>query len=299
MSSRPVIVGIGEVLWDVLPAGRQLGGAPANFACQARALGAEARLVSRVGNDALGREALAALAALGLPTDSIGVDSSLPTSTVSVTVDAGGQPRYQIHENVAWDALRVDAAAQFAVAGAGAVCFGTLAQRSELSRATIRALVQAAPAEALRIFDVNLRQHYFTGPLIEQSLAQANILKVNDAELPRLSELFHFSGDVRSQVSALAGKFKLRLVACTRGQHGSLLFSEGQWSEHTGRPTEVVDTVGAGDAFTAAMAVGLLAGWTLDEINERANAVAAYVCSQPGATPALPDRVRSLFVSSP
>jgi len=303
MSARPIIVGIGELLWDVLPTGRELGGAPANFACHARALGAEARLISRVGADDLGREALARLAALGLPTDSIAVDASLPTSTVSVVVDAAGQPHYQIHENVAWDALQVDAASQRAVMDADAVCFGSLAQRSANSQAAIRALVRATPANALRLFDVNLRQQYFSLPLIEESLALANVLKVNDAELPQLAEMCRLTGDARAQISQLAGRYALRLVACTRGAHGSVLFSDGRWSEHPGLPTEVVDTVGAGDSFTAAMTMGVLAGWArstgsgqaLDEINQRANEVAAYVCSQPGATPALPERLRELF----
>jgi fructokinase len=289
------LVGIGEVLWDLLPGGRQLGGAPANFVCHACALGAEARLISRVGNDALGREALDRLEKLGVPTDCIEVDPKLPTGTVSVEVTPDGQPRFQIHENVAWDALSGEAGGQAAVAAAAAVCFGTLAQRREPSRATIRSLVAAAPPAALRILDVNLRQDFYSREIIEESMALANVLKVNDAELPRLAEIFQQSGDERAQIEALARRFSLRCVACTRGARGSLLFSGGSWSDHPGTRTNVVDTVGAGDAFSAAMTLGLLSGWSLNEINRLANDVAAYVCSQPGATPELPEQLRDAF----
>lgn len=289
------LVGIGEVLWDLLPGGRQLGGAPANFAYHACALGAEARLISRVGNDPLGREALSQLAGLGIPTDCIQVDDTLPTGTVSVEVAADGQPHYQIHENVAWDALRGEPASRRAIVGADAVCFGSLAQRREPSRSTIHALVAASPASALRIFDINLRQHYYSRELIEKSLALANVLKVNDAELPRLAEMFYLAGDVRSQILQLAQNHRLHCIACTRGGHGSLLYSEDRWSEHPGIPAKVVDTVGAGDSFTAAMTLGLLAGWDLDRINAHANEVAAYVCAFAGATPRLSPALQEAF----
>ena len=289
------LIGLGEVLWDLLPGGRQLGGAPANFAYHAAALGAEAQVISRVGHDALGRELLQRLDALGVPTGCIEVDPALPTGTVAVEVAADGQPVFQICENVAWDAIRGEAAGRLAVSVADAVCFGTLAQRSEPSRSTLRSLVSAAPPSALRILDVNLRQHYFSEPIIRESLALANVLKVNDTELPRLAEMLGLSGDERSQIAQLAGRHNLRGVAYTRGQRGSLLFFEGRWSDHPGVPTKVVDTVGAGDAFTAAMALGLLVGGDLDKVNQQANEVAAYVCSCAGATPALPETLRAAF----
>jgi len=289
------IVGIGEVLWDMLPAGRQLGGAPANFTYHASALGADTRLISRVGKDDLGRETLERLAKLGVPTECVEVDDKLPTGTVGVTVAADGQPHYQIHENVAWDAIHGEAAARRTVTTANAVCFGSLAQRSEISRATIRSLVAATPAQALRIFDINLRQHYYTRAIIEESLALANVLKVNDAELPRLTEMFSLTGDARSQIQQLAERFSLRAVAFTRGGNGSRLFADSQWSDHPGITTTVVDTIGAGDSFTAAMTLGLLAGWELDRINDHANRVAAFVCSQAGAMPALPSKLRDAF----
>jgi fructokinase len=292
------IVGIGEVLWDILPAGRQLGGAPANFTYHASALGAETRLISRVGNDALGREALARLRQLGVPTDCVELDAQLPTGTVGVTVSADGQPHYQIHEPVAWNALRGETAGRTAVASADAVCFGSLAQRSEPSRTTILSLVAAAPVKALRIFDINLRQHYYTRDVIEKSLALANVLKVNDTELPRLGEMFGLTGDTRTQIQQLAERHSLRAVVFTRGGRGSLLFDDGRWSDHPGIATKVVDTIGAGDSFTAAMTLGLLAGWELDRVDEHANRVAAFVCSSAGATPPLPQTLRGLFADA-
>lgn len=290
------IVGIGEVLWDLLPSGRQLGGAPANFTYHATALGADTRLVSRVGRDELGRETLERLGKLGVSTECVEIDDQLVTGSVGVTVSAGGQPHYEIFENVAWDSIQGEATARRAVASADAVCFGSLAQRSAVSRATIQSLIRAAPSSALRIFDINLRQHYHSREVIEQSLSLANVLKVNDAELPRLVEWFALTGDVRAQIEQLATRFELRAVALTRGDAGSLLFAGGRWSDHPGAPTTVVDTIGAGDSFTAAMTLGLLKGWELDRINDHANRLAAFVCSQAGATPLLPESHRRWFV---
>ena len=292
------LIGLGEVLWDLLPAGRQLGGAPANFTYHARALGADARIVSRVGRDANGRELLEQLGRLGVPTDCVEVDAELPTGTVGVELAADGQPQYRIHENVAWDAIAGEAAARAAVKQADAVCFGTLAQRSQTSRKSIRTLVELTSPTALRILDANLRQNYFSPALVEESLALVNVLKVNDAELSQLAAMFRLRGDVREQIAEIAGRFHLQLVACTRGGQGSLLFSKGRWSEHSGTATTVVDTIGAGDSFTAAMLLGYLAGWDLDSINNRANQIAAYVCSCAGGTPQLPAEMRETFDST-
>jgi fructokinase len=296
MKPKPGVVGMGEVLWDLLPAGRHLGGAPANFACHAAALGAEARLVSRLGDDPLGREALEELSALGLVTDCVEVDPRLPTGTVSVEVDAGGQPRFTIHEGAAWDAMSGGAASQRAVAAAQAVCFGTLAQRDARSRAAIRSLLAASPASAWRMLDVNLRQHYYSQLLIEESLALANAIKLNEAELPRLAEMLELAGDERAQIGRLAARFGLRCVVYTRGGRGSVLLVDGQWSDHPGTQVKVVDTIGAGDSFTAAVVLGLLAGWRLDLVHHRASELAAFVCSQAGATPQLPERLRAPFL---
>lgn len=291
-------VGLGEVLWDILPTGRQLGGAPANFAYHAAALGAEAHVVSRVGDDALGRELLARLRGLGLPTDAIGVDPVAPTSTVTVAVSADGQARYTIHEDVAWDRLAAEPPAREALAAADAVCFGTLAQRSLISRDTIRNLLALTRPKSLRILDVNLRQNYFSAALIREALAFANALKINDTELPQLVAMFGLPADDRAAITALVAEFGLRAVAFTRGSRGSLIYADGAWCDQPGQPVKVVDTVGAGDSFTAAFALGLLHRWPVATISERATAVSAFVCSQPGATPTPPTDLVDLFKST-
>jgi fructokinase len=294
---RPVIIGLGEVLWDLLPSGAQMGGAPANFAYHARALGADAGVISRVGNDPLGRDILKRFEALGLPTDLVQRDDGAPTGTVTVQLGAEGVPQFTIHEDVAWDRLAMTEPALAAVAAADAVCFGSLGQRCEPARSSIQRLVAAVPSKALRIFDINLRQHFYSREIIECSLQKANLLKLNDAELPVLAAMFGLSGPVRVQLERLAGTFNLEVVALTRGPHGSLLFGSGGWSDHGGLPVEVRDTVGAGDAFTAAMTLGLLAGWDLDRVNDHANQVARYVCSCSGATPPLPGSLSAAFIA--
>lgn len=281
-------VGLGEVLWDMLPAGRQLGGAPANFAYHAHALGAEARVVSRIGNDALGREILDRLRAIGLSTDGIGVDKSAPTGTVTVEVKPDGQPCFTIHEHVAWDRITADDVSLAFAARADAICFGSLAQRSEPSRNSIRRILAATKPDALRVFDINLRQHFYSRDIIESSLVSANALKLNSDELPVLASMFDLGGDAKSRIAELARRFELRAVALTRGASGSLLLVDGTWSDHSGIRVKVVDAVGAGDAFTATWALGLLADEPLDAINRRANEIAAFVCTQPGATPVYP-----------
>lgn len=289
------IVGIGEILWDLLPSGKQLGGAPANFTCHAWALGAEARLVSRVGEDALGREIIERWGGRGLLTDTIAVDHESPTGTVSVELAADGQPKYTIHERVAWDRMEADDASLQASERADALCFGTLAQRTKSARAAIEVLLTASRPDALRIFDVNLRAPFVARDVIVQSMKPANVLKLNEHELPVLAEIFSLSGNPAEQLAALVDRFKLRLAALTRGGEGSLLFADGVLSEHPGLKATVLDTVGAGDAFTAVLTLGLLHGWDLDRINRHANEVAAFVCSQPGATPKLPEDLRQPF----
>ena len=290
------VVGIGELLWDLLPSGAQIGGAPANFSYHAGALGAETRTISRVGDDALGHELLAQLKALGVSTECVQVDRTLPTGTVAVEIDAEGQPCFEIRANVAWDHLQADAAALRAASAADALCFGTLAQRDPVSRATIRALVAASPSSTLRVLDVNLRQQYYSRALIEESLALATVLKVNDLELPRLVSLFSLEGDVRAQLEQLAFRWQLNAIALTRGDRGSILLTTHEYSEHPGVSVTVRDTIGAGDAFTAAMTIGLLSGWALDDVNAHANHVAAFVASCSGGTPPLPATIRDAFV---
>jgi fructokinase len=291
------ILGIGEILWDILPDRRLLGGAPANFSFRAHNFGADARPVSCVGEDTLGREILERLSGLGLPTDGIALDAAKPTGTVTVELAADGQPRYVIHEDVAWDYLRLTPAALAAAALADAVCFGTLAQRSPISRAAIRTLLAATRADALRVFDINLRQNFYTRELIEQSLRLANVVKLNDEELPMVAAIFDLGADVRAQLVTLAQRFKLAAIALTRSARGSLLLAAEQWSEHPGQPVRVVDTIGAGDAFTAAFIVGLCLQRPLDDINRIANEVAAHVCTQAGGTGELPPHLRDAFKS--
>jgi fructokinase len=294
-SQKKIVVGLGEVLWDLLPTGKQLGGAPANFAYHAHELGADTRVITRIGSDALGREILNRFEALGLRSDYVGIDSKAPTGTVSVELSSDGQPRFTIHTDVAWDNLQITDLALALMARADAVCFGSLAQRNAVARDAIRAMVAATPAESLRVFDINLRQQFFSRETIQRSLELANVLKINDQELPVLAKMFGLHGEPRAQIEDLASKFNLVAVALTRGARGSLLFSKGRFSEHSGLQVRLVDSVGAGDAFTAAMVIGFLLGCDLDEINKRANALAAYVCSQTGATPPIPDQFREIF----
>jgi fructokinase len=291
------VLGIGEVLWDVFPFGRKMGGAPANFAYHARALGADARVVSRVGNDALGTEIIERLEALNVLTYCISVDPTHPTGTVTVEVAADGQPCFTIHEGVAWDHLEPDPALMMTLAGADAVCFGTLGQRCEPSRSTIRTLIGNAPKRAVRVFDVNLRQDFFSRELIHDSLNFANVLKLNDAELPVVARLLGLYGSSKDQIATLLERYDLHLIACTRGAKGSLLYNGKEWCDCPGLPSEVKDTVGAGDSFTAAITLGTLAGWPIEKLSSLANEVAAYVCSCDGATPPMPENLRAHFQS--
>ena len=291
------VLGIGEVLWYLLPTGAQLGGAPANFAYHARALGADAGVITRIGRDSLGDDILRRLDVMGLPAGLVQRDASAPTGTVTVQLSADGVPQFTIHEDVAWDRLGTTEAALAAVADADAVCFGSLGQRCEPARSSIRQLVSAVRPAALRVFDINLRQHFYSQEVIEHSLQQTNVLKLNEAELPVLAALFGLSGSVSRQLAELARRFELKVVALTRGPQGSLLLGPGGWFDQPGLPVEVQDTVGAGDAFTAALTVGLLQGMALEVVNRLANEVARHVCSCAGATPPLPAHLKAAFAT--
>jgi fructokinase len=224
-------------------------------------------------------------------------DAIRPTGTVSVELEAG-QPRYIIHEGVAWDFIEDSPCARAAVSAADAVCFGTLAQRSEPSRRAILSIVAASAPAALRVCDVNLRQHFHTREILADSLALANVVKLNDAELPVLASTFGLAGGTREQLAALVSQFSLTLAVLTRGADGSILHDGEQWSEHPGVAVEVKDTIGAGDSFTAATVLGLLSEWPLDRINAVANEVAAFVCAHAGATPIIPQNLREYFEST-
>jgi fructokinase len=288
------LVGLGEILWDLLPAGPQLGGAPANFAYHAAALGGRGAVASCVGDDDRGREILERLDGLGVDRAAVALDSEHPTGTVTVEVDADGRPHYTIHENVAWDFIRPDEALWHLAVTADAVCFGTLAQRSAVSRATIAQFLEHTLAGCLRIFDINLRQSYYDRAVLEHSLEHADVVKLNDEELPVVSRLLDLPGPADEALSALLKNHSLRLVVLTKGAAGSVLISPQGTSSLPGESVKVVDTVGAGDAFTAAVALGLLEGASLEAVHRRAARLAAFVCSQSGATPHVPGELRRL-----
>jgi fructokinase len=298
------LIGLGEVLWDLLPVGPQLGGAPANFAYHVHALGkqvgAQAEVITRVGNDNYGREAIRRFHEIGLDTTSVQVDETAPTGTAKVELSTDGAAHFTIEENVAWDFLALTDGALAVANKSDAICFGTLAQRCARSRTAIQQLVAASPANTLRVLDINLRQPFYSRGIIKESLQLANVLKLNDEELQILAEMFTLPSAIENQIKALARRFSLSVVALTRGPNGSLLYkeSEKRWSDYPPRPIKVVDTVGAGDSFTAALVLGLLRKMDLDKINEIANEVARYVCSQPGATPQLPLEFAQRFSAS-
>ena len=288
---RPIVVGLGELLWDLFPSGKQLGGAPANFAYITALLGDSGIVASRVGDDRLGQEALWHLKSCGLDVNRVQRDLSHPTGTVKVAVDSRGQPEYQITENVAWDFLEFSEDWISLARSAHAVCFGSLAQRNSVSRATIRAFLSALPSFAIGIFDVNLRQSFFSPEVLHDSLRHAKVLKLNHQEFPRFLDLLQcpLRDSQRSDVSAarwLCREFSLRLVCITRGASGSALVTADSHHEHAGFSVKVADTVGAGDAFTAALVHHALRGSSLAMMNTAANRLGAWVASQEGATPA-------------
>jgi fructokinase len=291
--ARPVVVGAGEALWDVFPDGDHFGGAPANVALHAAALGAEAWLVSALGRDARGDAALARLDAAGVERSTVTQLADHPTGMVRVSLDIAGHPVYEIAAESAWDYVPWSAAVQQAAEGADAIAFGSLAQRCPLSRATIRRAVATTRDSAWRLFDVNLRQAYYDAGVLTTSLELANAVKLNEEELPVVVQLCGVrAAPAADQLRALCDRFGLKLAALTRGACGALLVTPDEACESAAPPTVVADTVGAGDAFTAALLIGVLAGRSLDEVSRRANAVASYVCSQPGATPPIPEALR-------
>ncbi|HPO15723.1 MAG TPA: carbohydrate kinase [Candidatus Hydrogenedentes bacterium] len=279
------VVGLGEVLWDLLPDGKLLGGAPANFAYHAKGLGAEAFVVSAVGPDDLGGEILSQLDRSGLETRYIHQDAEHPTGRVTVTLDAAGTPSYVIHTDVAWDFIPQSPALLDLAERTDATCFGTLCQRSPISQHTVRSFLENTPQDSLRVFDINLRQQFYSASIIHNMLTLSNVLKLNDEELPVVAKLLEMDGAETSLMEELVRRYDLRLVALTRGAKGSLLCTREGWSDHPGMSVTVADTVGAGDAFTAALVMGLLENHPLGEINAQANRLAAYVCTQKGAMP--------------
>lgn len=285
----PVVVGIGEILWDCFPTGPRLGGCPTNFVCHAQALGARAHLVGRVGDDPLGQKFFAEWTRRNHSTDYISVDPIHPTGTIQVTLDAQGNATFTAANDLACDYLPITAELSALAARADAIHFGTFAQCEPTARATIVHCLAATRPMCLRYLDLNLRTGRFSPEIIVQSLDLANLLKLNDTELATLCTLLDIHGTVPTQLATLIERYGLQLIALTRGERGSLLYAaDGASCDHPGYPVTVVDTVGAGDAFSAALVVGLLRGDDLATVSEFANRVGSYVCTQSGATPELP-----------
>jgi len=287
----PCIIGLGEILWDIMPSGTFLGGAPANFAFHANQLGARSVVVSAVGDDELGDRIVDELGRLELTTQGLRRVSH-PTGTVTVAT-VNGQPSYTIHTGVAWDHLPFDDALRHLAQQADALCFGSLAQRSPDSRRGLQAFLRATRPECCRVFDINLRQHYFDRETIETSLGLSQVLKLNHEELPVVADLLQLPADPTTTIRELLQRYGLRLVALTRGGEGSSLYTKWRVSHHPGHPVEhIADTVGAGDSFTAALVMGLLHQDDLDVMHDRAARLASFVCTQRGATPRMPDGLR-------
>ena len=285
------IVGIGELLWDLFPTGRALGGAPANFAYCSNLLGDTGVVVSRVGADELGNDIRESLATFGITDDFLQTDDDRATGTVKVKLDAAGQPDFDITYPSAWDFLEWNEALHRLAQSADAACFGSLAQRSPQSRTTIRKFLDSLRGDAAKIFDVNLRQSYYSVEVISQSIARATTVKLNQGEVPEVASLLKLPPKpLRAFGRGLLQSFPdLRLVCITRGEEGSLLVDKSGVYEHAGFRVKVRDAVGAGDAFTAGLINQLLHGVPLPEANEFANRMGAWVASSAGAMPPLPD----------
>lgn len=292
--NKPLVIGMGEALWDVLPEGRKIGGAPANFAFHAGQAGMDARVVSAVGRDALGDETLLTLQQKGLNTDAVArVD--FPTGVVQVTLSEGGIPQYDICEGVAWDNIPFTPALDELARNAQAVCWGSLAQRSEVSRNCIYRFLDAMPSEQgrLKVFDINLRQHFYSIDVIEASCQRANVLKINEEELVIVSELLRLgTPQVEQQCRLLMERFSLDMLVLTCGCNGSYIFTPVETSFRVTPLVQVADTVGAGDSFTATLVADLLKGAPIGVAHEHAVQLAAYVCTQQGAMAEWPEALR-------
>ena len=284
-----IIVGMGEALWDVLPEGKKIGGAPANFAYHVSQFGLPSCVVSAIGDDKLGAEIIENFNAKGL--QQLIETVTYPTGTVQVEIDQAGIPQYEIKENVAWDNIPYTARLENLAQRTRAVCFGSLAQRSVVSRTTINRFLDAMPHDndPLVVFDVNLRQGFYNKDILCNSMKRCNILKINDEELVTVSRMFGYPGiDLQDKCWILLGKYNLKMLILTCGINGSYVFTPGNVSFQPTPLVEVADTVGAGDSFTAAFISSILKGKTVPEAHKRAVETSAFVCTQQGAMPLLP-----------
>ena len=289
-----VIVGMGEALWDVLPEGKKIGGAPANFAYHVSQFGFDSRIVSAVGEDTDGTEIMDVFQKKALKTMIARVP--YPTGTVQVTLDAVGVPCYDIKEAVAWDNIPFTDELKSVALNTRAVCFGSLAQRSQVSRDTIKRFLDAMPDldGSLKIFDVNLRQGFYTKEILCDSMSRCNVLKINDEELVVISRIFDYPGiDLQDKCWILLAKYNLKMLILTCGTNGSYVFTPGVVSFQETPRVAVADTVGAGDSFTAAFTSAVLAGKPVQEAHKLAVEVSAFVCTQSGAMPELPEVLKN------
>ena len=285
------IVGLGEALWDVLPEGKKLGGAPANFAYHAAQFGLDTIAISALGEDKLAEETIEALNEHNL--NYLMPRVPYPTGTVQVTLTGDGIPTYDIKENVAWDNIPLTDEMLEIAKNARAVCFGSLAQRNVVSRENIHKFLDATPKDCVKIFDINLRQQFYTKEVIKESLKRCNILKINDEELVLIGRMFGYSGlDIENKCWLILGKYNLDMLVLTCGTNGSYVFTPGQMSFQETPKVEVADTVGAGDSFTGSFVGSILNGKPVPEAHKTAVHVSAFVCTQNGAMPVVPDRLK-------
>ncbi|HIY36961.1 MAG TPA: carbohydrate kinase [Candidatus Paraprevotella stercorigallinarum] len=287
-----IVVGMGEALWDVLPEGKKIGGAPANFAYHVSQFGLSSCVVSAVGNDTLGKEIINNFTSKGLKQLIFTVP--YPTGTVLVDIDQAGIPQYDIKENVAWDNIPYCDQLDILAQNTKAVCFGSLAQRNVVSRDTINRFLDVVSRnlDNLIVFDVNLRQGFYNKEILCNSMERCNILKINDEELVTISRMFGYPGiDLQDKCWILLGKYNLKMLILTCGINGSYVFTPGNVSFHPTPKVEVADTVGAGDSFTAAFIAAILKGKSVTEAHSLAVQTSAFVCTQKGAMPILPTKL--------
>lgn len=290
---KNIVVGLGEILWDVFPERKVLGGAPANFAYHVSQFGFNGYAVSAIGEDLLGKEILSSLEDKKL--NYLIETTDYPTGTVEVTLNKSGIPQYEICENVAWDNIPFTARTENLAKNTQTVCFGSLAQRSAVSRETIRKFLAAMPEDGLKIFDINLRLDYYTREIIEESLQMANMMKINDEEVIKIAALFGWNGKEQDICKRLLDEYDLNILILTKGTEGSFVFTPRQTSYQSTPKVHVADTVGAGDSFTAAFVAAYLHGERIEDAHQLAVEVSAYVCLQHGAMPKLADAYLELF----
>jgi len=295
MNHRPLVIGLGELLWDCFEDSRRPGGAPANVAFQANQLGCEGAVCSRIGQDDLGQELAAFLEIQGLSTRSLQFSADRPTGTVTVEMKEENHPEYTIHENVAWDTMEFTPEWQQLMHSASAVCFGSLAQRAEPSHTTIQQCLAATSESCLTVYDVNLRQQFYNEAILSESLQASRAVKLNHEEVVVISQELGTSQEDVTFAKEIQERFGLELIIITRGEHGCLLISEDELVDLKGEKVEVVDAVGAGDAFTAGLISALLKNWPLKTAGEFANKVGAKVAASSGAMPDLKDEFAALM----